>query len=211
MEWLLETAGDPVWIVGIFLVLLVVFHLLLIWLIPLSAKQWKLIDYIWVSLTFISSLGLVDEARRYKAEMQIVPAAKQLELDSQAMENWFENYREFACEERAGDPDSDELCRWVSRKQSDLQLILADDEQPVSLPTAFIDEVANVQLLSQQERQLAATLLRAYQDSRNTLASSTRASQRSFWRQLLVVFAPLLFAAALALKMTKVTGEYRLS
>ena len=209
MDVFLEAATNPLWMVGVFVALLVVFHLLLVFIFPLSAKHWKLVDYIWVTLTFISSLGFVDEARRYKAEVQLESSWVRTDSSLRAVESWFENYQVFACEDAADDPEYTALCQWITVKQRDLEIILSDEDKPVALPAAFIDDVSATELIPEQERNIAVRILNDYDQNRTQYLQSVQDAESSPLRKLFVVFAPILFAAALALKMTKVTGEYR--
>ena len=209
MDVFLTAASNPFWVFIIFLVLLVVLHVILVFLFPLSVKRRILVDYVWVILTLISLLGLVDEARRYKAEMKIAPAQERVEDNLQAVTGWFENYQVFACEDQAANQDYAALCNWISRKRSDVEFILAEEAAPAAIPQALIDEVAATQLLPEQERNLAAGILTDYADSRVAYLVAVQEAERSPLRQLMVVFAPIFFAAALALIMTKVTAEYR--
>ena len=211
MDVLLNTASDPFWVGVIFIVLLVALHLVFIVWHPLTAKQWKLAEYVWVGLAVLSTLGLVDEARRYKAELDADMHLEALERDQRAIENWFNVYRIFACDEANGEGKFQSLCIWLNDKSSDLALIVSDeDDVAPDIRLNLLDGIESPNInLSDAEKQIIEGHVLHYGRSKSAYVDSVSISRASKVQQLLITLAPIFFAMALALKMTKVTGEYR--
>jgi hypothetical protein len=211
MDVLLNTASDPFWVSIIFIVLLAALHLVFVVWRPLTAKQWKLAEYVWVALAVLSTLGLVDEARRYKAELDADMHLEALERDQRMIENWFNVYRIFACEE-ADDVDKFQpLCVWISNRSNDLALIVSDeDDAAPDIRLNLLDGIEGPDIsLSVAEKQIIKGHILHYGRSKSAYVDSVSISQASMVQRLLITLAPIFFAMALALKMTKVTGEYR--
>jgi hypothetical protein len=211
MDVLLDTASDPLWVGIIFVILLAILHLVFIVWKPLTAKQWKLAEYVWVGLAVLSTLGLVDEARRYKAELNAESHLEALERDQRSIENWFNVYRIFACEEQAAEQKFKPLCAWVSAQVSDLSLIVSDeDDVAPDIRLNLLDGLdASTIKLTLAEKQMIKDHIINYGRSKSAYIDSVEISRASKVQRLLITLAPIFFAMALALKMTKVTGEYR--
>jgi preprotein translocase subunit SecG len=211
MDVILDTASDPVWVGVIFIILLLVLHFLLVVWHPLTAKQWKLAEYVWVGLAVLSTLGLVDEARRYKAELNAETLLEALERDQRRIDNWFNVYKVFACEEQAEEQRYKKLCNWITLKSNDLELILGDtDNLAPDIRLNILDgiEVPGIEL-SPAEKQIVENHVLHYGRTKAAYVDSVNISSASRVQRLLITLAPIFFAMALALKMTKVTGEYR--
>ncbi|UTW56280.1 hypothetical protein [Kordiimonas sp. SCSIO 12610] len=211
MDVLLDTASDPLWVSIIFVILLVVLHMVFVVWRPLTAKQWKLAEYVWVALAVLSTLGLVDEARRYKAELNAETYLEALERDQRNIENWFNVYRIFACDEQSGVEAYKPLCDWLTLKSNDLALIVSDEDDVA--PDIRLNILEGIKgesiMLSMAEKQIIENHILHYGRSKSAYIDSVEISRASRVQRLLITLAPIFFAMALALKMTKVTGEYR--
>mgnify|MGYP001445567715 CR=1 FL=1 len=209
----LETASSLHWVVAIFIGFLVIFHVILVGLLPLNTRQWKLVEYVWVSLAFISSLGFVDEARRYRAELHLNEVRGQLETSRRDVTDWFDSYQIYACEEAGGDLDREVLeaaCGWFTDRQKDLTLLQMENRiAPDLRPTLLAGADRLTPLLSPENVAIITDRLATYQAHRQRYLELVEASRRGTLQKILIMLAPILFSAALALKMTKVTGEYR--
>jgi len=211
MEALLNTASDPIWVSIIFVVILIALHGWLVVWKPLDMQQWKLVEYVWVSLAVVSTLGLVDEARRYKAELDADVNFTRIERDINSIENWFSVYRIFACEEQADNLEYKGLCDWVTIKDADLKLILEDEEAIApDIRLNILNGIGNDNVrLTASEVEIISGLVIDYGQSKSAYIDNVEISKASKVQRFLISLAPILFAIALALKMTKVTGEYR--
>lgn len=138
MDRLLEASSDPFWVFTIFLVALGLCHYFLIFKYPRTLKQWKLVEFMWVGLALVSIFGIIEQARFFGAKLAVEQSNSEAMSRIMALENWFDVYREFACDEQSGDQKFQQLCLWTKVKKSDLQLILDNEEFPVDLSQNFL-------------------------------------------------------------------------
>lgn len=212
MNGLLEASSDPLWVFLVFTVCLVAFHYLLIKRYPLSLKQWKLVEYIWVGLALLSIVGIVEEARFYRANMTIGVSREETEDKVAALDQWLDLYREYACEDQVDEPSFQPLCRWLKVKRSDLRLILANEVFPYDVPDNFLVGIdQDLVRLNRNEKATVSALHQEYLEARAQYLTAVSEGRRGRFSALLVALAPLLFAVAIAIKFTKVTGEYLLT
>ncbi|MBL4788615.1 MAG: hypothetical protein JKY60_06060 [Kordiimonadaceae bacterium] len=211
MERLLEASSEPVWVFSIFLFAVSACHYVFIYKYPLNVKQWKLVEYVWVSLALISVFGLVEEARSYKAQNLMIQSRTFATEKIDAFENWLEVYEDYACLDNGEDPAFRTLCDWVRIKDSDLQLILQNEDFPADVSRNFLSGIEQpFKGLTKADKDIGNGLHMAYVNAREQFLVASDSVERSLLARLLVAFAPLVFALAIAIKLTKVTGEYRL-
>ena len=211
MAQFLDTSSDPLWVFVIFLVALALFHYLLIYRYPLSLRQWKLVEYIWVGLALVSIYGIVEEARMYRAAITIEQSKREAMDKVAALENWFNVYTEHACDDMAQTQKARPFCRWVSDKNSDLKLILANEDFPMDVPINFLVGIEQpFEGIAKADREIVGALHASYISARQQYLMSAEDTVRSGLSALLVALGPMLFAVAIAIKFAKVTGEYRL-
>jgi len=212
LDIILQASSQPIWVFSIFLIVLVILHYVWVFKYQLSMKQWKLVEYIWVVLALMSVIGIVEDARFFRAQMTVEQSEAEAMKKIMALENWFDVYGEYACVDHSNDPDFSGLCGWVKAKNSDLQLILQNETFPVDIPKDFLSGIENPYTgFSDADRDVVGNLHSGYQDALKSYVTSVQEGQRSMLSALIVALAPLLFAVAIAIKFTKVTGEYRLT
>ncbi|MBO6505649.1 MAG: hypothetical protein JJ850_07955 [Kordiimonadaceae bacterium] len=211
MDRLLELSTDPIFIGLMFLISLALLHYFLVYKNPLNARQWKLAEYVWVALALVSVVGVFEEARLLRTDNQLDQYREATEDKSRALENWFDVYSIYACEENGENPGMTQLCRWVKIKHSDLRLVLANEEFPADIPRNLLlglDEIRDG--LGDADKRVIEGYLQGYLDARATYIDAVEGTKYGTMSLLLISLAPLLFAVAVALKFAKVTGEYRL-
>jgi hypothetical protein len=212
VEQLLAASSDPFWVIAMFFAALFCFHVALIKKFPLSLKQWKLVEYIWVALALVSIFSIIDEARFYRSDLHVEQSQANAMEKAAAFENWFEVYVDYACNDTEFNSGSEDLCRWVKVKASDLDLILENEEFPYDIPQNFLIGIdADFKGLGQADRAIAKGVLRDYVQAREQYLSAINDGRYSGISAFLVALAPMVFAIAIALKFTKVTGEYLLT
>lgn len=211
MDWLLEYSTDISVVLMTFFITLTILHIVFVWRFPLSGSQWKLAEYVWVALAMASIIGLLEEARFLKADTNVVAAEEQAEQKIDALENWFEVYTMHACEDGPDLENSEQLCRWTKVKSSELRLVLANEEFPADVPRNLLSGLDRVRgAIGEIDKTMVRAHLTNYHDARDAYLLAQRNAQRSSYSSAFTSLAPLLFALAVALKFTKVTGEYRL-
>ena len=212
VDRLLEASSDPMWVLLVFGGVLALCHYFFIKKYPLTLKRWKLVEYMWVGLALVSIFGIIEEARFYRSNISI-ERSRGLAMDKiTALENWVDVYQEYACGDNGDDAEYLALCRWMKVKGSDLQLILANEVFPVDLPENFLVGIdGELNGLGKPDRAIVQGLHGDYRKARDQYLMAVREGRRSHFSTLIVALAPLIFAIAIAIKFTKVTGEYLLT
>ncbi|WP_262696096.1 hypothetical protein [Kordiimonas aquimaris] len=212
MDRLLDLSTNLYLIGSIFLITLILLHYFLVFTKPLTLKQWKLAEYVWVGLALISIVGVLEEAKFLRANQNVERSRVLAEDKLQAIENWFDVYGVFACDEQGAKERSPKLCTWMKVKSSDLALILSNESFPPDIPfnmLSGIDEITGG--IQDADRKIIKGYLNDYIAARQSYMTGVTSARRSSLSALIVSLAPILFAMAVALKFTKVTGEYRLT
>lgn len=202
---------------ALFVVSLVLFHIY-VFLAKPNSRFLKMIDYWWLAFAALSLVSATSAQRRMIADNQIELSGRRVETNLREVRYFVRSAQTYACDtgwqpppfpDQKGQQRYDTrqaACSWFTElnrqaQHSDLMLrdvlqILSRDLPP-SLPSSWEYEplshsVANAKRVLDHDLLLRAD---AQQD----------ASER-----LLVFFTPYLLAIALALRVTKVTGELRL-
>jgi len=212
LDWLLEASSSPFWVFAVFFGALVLCHYLWIFKYPLRLKQWKLVEYMWVGLALVSIFGIVEQARFFGAKLAIEQSRNEAMTKIMALENWFDIYRDYACKENRDQPEFQKLCVWTKVKESDLHLILENEDFPVDLPKNFLSGIEGVMTgLAAPDQAIVTDHHSGYLAARTQFLTALSKGTRTDFSIWLVALAPMIFAVAVAIKFTKVTGEYRLS
>lgn len=211
MDQLLELSTNPLVIGGVFFISLAILHILLVFKYPLSAGQWKLAEYVWVALALVSVVGVFEEGRLLRSGQAVENSRKIAEDKILALENWFDVYRIYACEENGASSQATKLCRWMKVKNSELLLVLANEEFPADIPANLLlgkEEIGAG--VGEEDWRIIEGHLKGYLDARQAYLAAEAAARYSTFSTLMISLAPIMFALAIALKFAKVTGEYRL-
>ena len=211
MERLLELSTNPIFVGSAFFIALALLHYFFVFKYPLNGRQWKLAEYVWVGLALVSVVGVFEEARLLRSDNALEQYRDVTESKSRAVENWFDVYSIYACEENGETPEMTDLCRWVKVKNSDLRLVLANEEFPADIPQNLLlglDEINDG--IGEADKRIISDYLKGYVDARRAYLEAVEGSRYSTLSALLISLAPLMFVLAIALKFAKVTGEYRL-
>ncbi len=216
LPWVTSTT----WILGTFALALVIFQLVLVRWIPLSKVAWKKVDYVWLSLAMLGIIGGVGAARQQIAINFISLAESRITFAEEQIKERLEFgrgpaiCRTFVRSEFSPPPEEfnriqreyDEQCNWfrtVSEKLQDTTFVKREIlrlEDFGILPSGG-DEWATSNL--KDAAQWYNNALKAYKEL-------SKARHRSNLEFTLTVVGPFLLAIALALRITKVTGEIRL-
>ncbi len=201
---------------GAFVVLL---HALLVYGHPLSDAGWRRVDYIWLAGAVLSLLGMSADARQQWIELR-KPISEQLHLGSvDYLRDSFLVLRIFPCHVefgRTGPAGGDRVgtaaqyeayCRWLTeteqvmdrlfRNRSKIDLVMfAGNEAFSGLPVAAETMPRLAKIAMEYNRTL---------DELNHWASLDASGTESLVRTV----SPILLSFALALRITKVTGQIR--
>jgi hypothetical protein len=205
---------------AVFVLALVVCHVVLVysrW--QLSKENWKRVDYIWLTMTFISIIGLVSQSRQMLSTTYIPFAANQVRFHQQDIDRDLTDSAHLNCDFRFtktpnSPPDFDEsiqqmgeYCAQLRSLQRTLgpsltarQKIDYDVSRDTEYPLAYDFSNQRARLKSDVE---------SFNRNIEILQDLQKATGRSEAEQILVLFAPFLIALALALRITKVTADLR--
>jgi hypothetical protein len=206
-------------VVPIFLLLLLLFHVLFVWWKPLTDRQWKQVDYIWVGLSVFALLFYVADFRKYTDKIDfaykdsnwrsMIPIVAgyftwmegylchtEFTITENTPKNWQEtaDKRKKACDFISGAQIN--VKNEVNKPEPDLrsELILSGkDVLEAALGKNYVDAILN-----NLETQHKLTTIR------NELRERTRDDL-----SLAKVFAFLFLVIALPLRLTKVTADVK--
>jgi hypothetical protein len=199
----------------------VVFYLLLIRVWPLSKDGWRIVDYVWLSAGAVGLIGATSQGRQLVAE-NVLRTYTQIEKSAyDPLFGYLENPNrdDYLCRKiqpatfRSAEEadrlqeESDRFCAWYR----EIERILAGiDRESVVPRNTFPPSPVVTDRLFQNELEDFERWLNQHNNLRVARLSLEAAAKRSDAEQMLTVFSPLLLALALALRITKVTGERRL-
>ncbi len=220
LDTLLPWFTNPLWILGVLAIALLIFHLLFVWFQTMPSLFWKKIDYTWLSMALLGLLGTV-------ATNQIILSERYADLTVTRIESQFRwvldraragtslACRTFIASEFSPPPEVmektqreyDEQCVWFRRVLDRLEQIDSTEGQLVNVellagtpPSGgdadvyrrFVNAVDDYNILVKREREL-----------RDNVDSSELVDA-------IQLLSPILLAVAIALRLTKVSGEIAL-
>jgi len=207
LEYIQGITNSIAWVSIVFITFVFVFHFCLIIVFPLNNTKWKLVEYVWVILAFISTLGIVNESRHLNARIEASKYISKVKTDQLNVLNWFENYKIYTCEESL---ESNE-CPFFLRALNDLKLIINDPDGVAKIPLNLVTSLSDKSMIVSESSKLnIKQRIQSHNKTLNIYLNKLRESKQSYFERLIVALTPLLLACALALKFAKVTGEYLL-
>lgn len=209
--------ADPTWLLSTFAVALLLFDLILVRWLRLGRKAWKRVDYMWLAVSAVGLLGTATDVRRMMASSQMGYAngykasAYGLLLDEVGTLGSIAVCRPFTRSEWSPSNldeiqrEYDSVCDFGRQLRSGLP-----SEPPEKLDTAPFVKRPSVtdRMLKQIYSELDSEVGR-YESVETAIAKTTAAAGRSSGELTLSILSPLLLAIALALRITKVTGELK--
>ncbi len=210
------------WKMGVtFLVALSIFHVVFVWVRPLTITGWRRADYFYLSGALIGILLSVDTNRQfvtqsYIASAAILSEARYAELVSRLQFGQSGAVcRVFVRTESSPPADEfkwmqtryDDECAWFKRLNDALPAHAKDPQLPIDLVS-----LAGTFPQGADEGTVTAArdAAKAYNDSLATIDSLKRDLEDGELRIGLRFLGPFLLTVALALRLTKVTGELAL-
>lgn len=197
---------DITWIILLFIGLLALCHYLLLHVYRLSEKHWQIVEYLWLLLAFISLIGAVDDNHRVSAQLALSQQVNLLESKQASVINWLDNYQAFACNES----QTPIMCNHLNNINNNVQLTLTDDFKHGYLAPQLFESLSMMPSVISAQALVEFNLrLTKYNDIVKRHQVLIERAKRSSFRLLLAALTPLIFVLALALKVTKVTSDYR--
>lgn len=216
LPWFTST----LWILGVFLLTLAGFHLVFVRWWPLDKVGWKKVDYLWLSLVVLGLIGGVGSARQEIARGIAASAESRLES------------AEDLVEDRLSFGQSSVICRTFIRSESSpppevLDQMQREFDQECAWFRAASDRLPTTPFVKRQflriedfgnppsggDRSAITNLeysIRQYNEAVAKVEKISNAAGPSDIEAFIQILGPVLLAIALALRLTKVTGEIRL-
>jgi hypothetical protein len=199
-----------------------VFHLILVYSpLKLEKNSWKKVDYIWLTMSVISIVGIISQGRQILASNWIPIAEQQImyrtNYVNQALGLFIDkgqncNYQfVIGAESAPNTPETNkqmlQFCYAMAKLRKSLEPLLKRS-QSISLDIIQIPEYP-LAIDFAYERDFIKEQVDSYNKSVQTLASLREAAGHSAAEIGLLMISPFLLAVALALRMTKVSAELR--
>ncbi len=219
-SFLVELSTNPLYLFLFFLFVLSLLHIVLIFLMKVDDVGWKKIDYIWLSATGLGLLAASAQAdtflSRVYLENSITPSTKQqyqmlrfgiTEVASKGV---------FACRtftRSVASPDDFDKTVEEYRKLCEQVKVLNNTlPSKVSSPFPSLQELGYKQLEGDRnyvawELEQLESYAQNYHDAQSRWSEFYDSSQKSGWETFFTILGPLLLSLALALRITKVSGE----
>lgn len=200
---------------------ILIFHIIFIKLCKLNATQWKIVDYIWLSVGIVGVILAI-------SKNQTIAAERQLSIDTMRLRNSHrmilsemktnqEYYREFLFVEGPLSPDNFNEIKeqyklasvWFREWIENSPVLNLEGELPPEFntpphPSIVLGSIhENIRHIELQ--------IEFYDFSRNEYLKTLEATRLNIFEALLFATSPFLLAIAASLRLTKVTGEIRLS
>lgn len=223
MEPFFPIGASLYWVFGAFGVFLIIFHLILV---PrLKVQAWKVVEYIWLGFAALGLFGAVEQVREIAARDQISMFQQRATVALSTLRSLVTIYqsnpgpvcRTFTRSEYSPPQEEfekiqreyNEACAWFKQVVS---TIPAEVPMPPRLiEWASVLQGANFSLGDLKDIIRGIHQQVDYYNGRvGDLLTVYNATQRTTLEETLVFLGPFLLAIALALRITKVTGEMRL-
>lgn len=219
---LIELAATPAYLLAIFCLLTFVFHLAFVWVWPIGDLAWKRIDYVWLGAATLGLMGASGHADRYisgelAANLE-EPRTARAYRDIRFIIEKAAEPTSSICSERTrsefSPPYYDEIVREQQRQCSYFR-VLADaipDEVAAPFPTldvlGFTDYAGSTDHESWYIAQTRKSA-KEYEAQRELYVQRKRSAEVSDFEASITLLGPVLLCFALALRITKVSGEVR--
>lgn len=224
MPPLIEIGSNPTWLFALFAVFLAVFHGWLVYLKPIGQVGWKRVDYIWLGVAAIGLVGQSAQVRQhwYSSTNEMYQYRVDGALSTLKMRADFsignaicgtsvkteyspKNFDEIQSEYKFACSEFNRLTKDIRSLQGprDVGFLELLDVSPVRSKLTHPILIETLESLETAHRDFIDTL-----KEKSNVKYKTQATTNEF---VLIAFSPFLLIFALALRITKVTGEIRLS
>jgi hypothetical protein len=217
---LVRISSSPVLLLLTLVVVTLACHALLLWLFPLGEVNWKRVDYIWLFAACLGVLASSGKAARFIAENQLENFQEPVTITSYEflradIKSGLEG-SECVPLRRSADSPPDFEERVKEQKTMCEQYKKLDAQMPKTVEPPFkpIKELGFVPLAGNPEYVAAPFEVvnrdaEEYERNREMYEEITEKTKSSKWENAYLAMGPLLLAIAVALRITKTTGEIR--
>lgn len=222
MEFSLPFVANTWKILGLFALFLIAFDLVLVRWLQIGKRGWKRADYFWLAFAALGLLGAVSHARQRMASGQTPYAEMRTTATFERLRDLTKSYsqtsiicRKFVRSQYSPPLEDfdrtqrefDATCQWFKSIFEALPATLPKDEiATVNLPSKpSVSQPDLVQFISSFD--LALNEFNRALRGEKFLRENSHETDADV---MMALFTPILLAAALALRITKVTGELKL-
>jgi hypothetical protein len=217
---LLRISSSPLLLLLTLVLVTLACHALFLWWFPLGEVNWKRIDYLWLFAAVVGVLASSGKAARLIAENQLKNFQEPVTLTAyEFLRTDIKSAAEgSACGvlRRAADSPPDFEERQKEQRAMCDQYKKLDAQMPHSVEPPFkpLEELGFVPLTGNPEYVTALFEVtnrdaEEYERNRETYDEITEKTRSSKWENAHLAMGPLLLAVAMALRITKTTGEIR--
>jgi hypothetical protein len=212
-------AGSVRWHVVVLFVLTTLFHILFVWQFPFTRHDWKRVDYIWLAFAGVGLVGATSETRRLQAGWTQESVRFQAGVKLALLREEVQSDTSYFCREQwkpaPGDSIIDPVRRDFPRTCTWFRALGAalPDSLGVDLPEELgkgVPAPPPVQAVTAvQDIHDATTLLEGYKQDQHGYQQSAKDREDGPLEIAFKLAGGFLLVFALALRITKVTGELR--
>jgi hypothetical protein len=209
------------WMLAAFLGATAVFHAVLVFARPLGRVGWKVVDYVWLLFGLLGAFSGV-QAVRQEIAAGLLPEAEEAERAdaaaileritlgaSPAVCRTLEPFEKAPADEETArrQREFDQVCEWFRSAKRRVERGLPAERPltPESLGGGPVPPAPEFSIVASLEEAVAR-----YNRAQATVERLSREADQSDFEATMTALAPFLIAIALALRITKVTGELRL-
>jgi len=208
-------------LLGLFIFFLIALDLILVRWLKLGKIAWKRVDYIWLAVAALGLLSASSEARRLLATnlLENQKAFTATNYDFLRQQVQFGTgpaiCRQFVRTQYSPDDleeaqkEYDLACEFYKSLSASIPANVSEKFQPVEIPSNLKKPSVKDKILLEDFNRLDR-LFGEYNQSRRDLEELIASQSRSNLEVAAAILGPLLLAFALALRITKVTGELKL-
>ena len=204
-------------LLGGFVAALVIFHILLVWPRNLSKKGWKYVDYVWLVVALLTIVSFSSDFRRQvtenKLELAMLRVKSMHALFSDLYANQPPSYVCMKFVRGEFSPDNfddvqeefDRICDWFRLFGPRFSTTTLPDYHPFPIELLEAPNSTSeflVEVIGELKQQLSY-----YNDAVDARMRASRETAETEFEESIRLLWPWLFYLAVALRMTKVTGE----
>lgn len=221
-EFALPLFAETKWVVGVFALSLGLFHWLLVYHFKLSKAAWKKVDYFWLGVGALGLVGAVEVPRNVASDNLLTLAESRMNGALQQLHSTEQFGTSGAiCRTFIRSPVSppepefsksqkeyDAACSWFKQVLPMLPTKLEELSEPLVMNRLPTMPTVSDQALTWSFQQFRREVLNVNQHLA-TILQLHENKKRSLFEEMLRLLGPILLAVAIALRITKVTGELR--
>ncbi len=222
-SWLVELSATPLYLLFVFLLFLAGLHVILVWWKPLDEVLWKKVDYIWLGTAAFGLLAASAQADRLMSQNFLDNVEVPHTIST------YESLRDHLMRAGASDShlcitryrsplspdDFDEIVQTQQKLCAWSRDILSRMPREVPLPFPALEEIGYIPISDVHAKyeswyvEETKRLAEDYRFQRKQYSERVESSEMSLGESLFSIVGPLFLAFALALRITKVSGEIK--